>query len=233
MNGSASPAPSGPAGLYVRALFDYHADDGTSLSFHHGDIIEVVTRLESGWWDGIINGVRGWFPSNYCELISAPDGSLAKDYNASAVDGSRDTAQANNSAHDNLDQDEGLGAIKLNTLPIEGTDTEDYQSGTDFWIPQATSDGRLYYFNTMTGDRRAELPMESPVSSAETGPRDRNNVKVLDKSRLPIELMASGFTQDEDDKSTTSVSEAEDEALTRSFKGYTVRVPPPPAHFLI
>jgi len=71
MNGILSAAP--PGALYVRALYDYDADDRTSLSFHEGDIIQVITQLESGWWDGVINGVRGWFPSNYCQIISSTE----------------------------------------------------------------------------------------------------------------------------------------------------------------
>jgi hypothetical protein len=59
-----------PPNMYVRALYDYNADDRTSLSFKQGDIIQVITQLESGWWDGIINDVRGWFPSNYCDVVS-------------------------------------------------------------------------------------------------------------------------------------------------------------------
>src|SRR4051812_35144569 len=54
-----SNSPLGPQlVMYVRALYDYEADDRTSLSFHEGDIIQVITQLESGWWDGVINGVR-------------------------------------------------------------------------------------------------------------------------------------------------------------------------------
>lgn len=59
MNTIATPARP----LFVRALYDYDADDRTSLSFRQGDLIQVITQLESGWWDGVIHGVRGWFPS--------------------------------------------------------------------------------------------------------------------------------------------------------------------------
>src|SRR6478736_9219629 len=71
MNGIVGTAPMGA--MYVRALYDYEADDRTSLSFHEGDVIQVITQLESGWWDGVINGVRGWFPSNYCQVITNPE----------------------------------------------------------------------------------------------------------------------------------------------------------------
>ncbi|KAI9318634.1 hypothetical protein BX666DRAFT_1876822 [Dichotomocladium elegans] len=57
------------------ALHDYlpinaPADDSVScLFFRKGAIIEVFNRDSSGWWDGVSNGVRGWFPSNYVGRI--------------------------------------------------------------------------------------------------------------------------------------------------------------------
>ncbi|KAJ3123880.1 hypothetical protein HK098_001580 [Nowakowskiella sp. JEL0407] len=52
--------------LLVQALFDYQgSEENSQLSFRAGDIIQVFNQLESGWWDGIANGQRGWFPVNY------------------------------------------------------------------------------------------------------------------------------------------------------------------------
>ena len=51
--------------LFVRALYDFDSKDTSSLSFKKNDIIQVLTQLESGWWDGLCNSERGWFPSNY------------------------------------------------------------------------------------------------------------------------------------------------------------------------
>jgi son of sevenless-like protein len=56
--------------FFCRALFDYQTDNDSSLSFRKDDIIEVLTRLESGWWDGLLGQERGWFPSNYVTVIS-------------------------------------------------------------------------------------------------------------------------------------------------------------------
>src|SRR5205823_5073375 len=55
------------------ALYKYDAANQEHLSFRQGDIIQVLTQLESGWWEGVINDVRGWFPSNYCVVVSGPD----------------------------------------------------------------------------------------------------------------------------------------------------------------
>ncbi|KAI8594730.1 SH3 domain-containing protein, partial [Dissophora ornata] len=49
----------------VRALYPFHSEDMTSLSFQKEELIQVLTQLESGWWYGYSNGCRGWFPSNY------------------------------------------------------------------------------------------------------------------------------------------------------------------------
>lgn len=58
--------------FYVQAAYAYSGADTASLSFKQGDIIEVLSTLPSGWWDGVIceEKVRGWFPSNYVKRLS-------------------------------------------------------------------------------------------------------------------------------------------------------------------
>ncbi|KDQ62483.1 hypothetical protein JAAARDRAFT_54421 [Jaapia argillacea MUCL 33604] len=54
-------------GDFVLAMHDYFPDSqsATCLSFMAGQIIHVINRDSSGWWDGELEGRRGWFPSNY------------------------------------------------------------------------------------------------------------------------------------------------------------------------
>lgn len=219
MNGFVSTSPPGP--LYVRALYDYEADDRTSLSFHEGDVIQVITQLESGWWDGVINGVRGWFPSNYCQIIATPDEVSEHGINGH-LDTLDDDVEEGDLYDDAYDQDEDSEGDIVHGLPLEGTDNAD-RSRADFWIPQATTDGRLFYYNMMTGDRRLELPLESPMSANEAGPRDRMNVVIPDKTRPPPEMMARGLTQDEDYDSATSASEVEGEVRPRGQRVCRIR----------
>jgi hypothetical protein len=68
--------PEVPA-LFCRALYDYEAKDASALSFRQNDIIEVLTQLSSGWWDGLLNDERGWFPSNYVTAITNEEAELA------------------------------------------------------------------------------------------------------------------------------------------------------------
>ncbi len=220
MNGIAGPAP--PGAMYVRALYDYEADDRTSLSFHEGDVIQVITQLESGWWDGVINGVRGWFPSNYCQIITSQDELPDAEQ---SLDGEQveDDVEDQDGYEDNLDEDDESEQDGLNGLPAEGGPDGQDRSRADFWIPQATPDGRLFYYNTMTGDRSMELPLESPVSATETGPRDRMNVNMPERTRPPPEMMARGLMQDEDDDSeVNSASELEGESLMLASRGSLV-----------
>ncbi|KAJ4304059.1 cell division cycle- protein [Collariella sp. IMI 366227] len=203
MNGIVGSAP--PGHMYVRALYDYEADDRTSLSFHEGDIIQVITRLESGWWDGVINGVRGWFPSNYCQIITSPDElpEMEEGGDTDRVDDEHDEQEIYGEPLDEedvSDHDEGV--------PLDSSEGD--RSRADFWIPQATSDGRLFYYNTMTGESSNELPLESPSSATETGPRDRMHISMPDRTRPPPEMIARGLTQEEEEESDiNSASEAQ------------------------
>jgi son of sevenless len=206
MNGLPSNAP--PSVMYVRALYDYEADDRTSLSFHEGDVIQVITQLESGWWDGVINGVRGWFPSNYCQILPNTENVPEE-----SQQGEHEEDEDMEEEEDYEDQYEDELERDITQLPIEGNSNAE-KARADFWIPQATPDGRLFYFNTMTGERSMELPLESPSSATENGPRDRMNVNIPDKTKPPPEMMAQGYVQDEEYESEgNSASELDGESI--------------------
>ena len=206
MNGY-NASPDLPPPLYVRALYDYDADDQTSLSFKQGDIIHVLTQLESGWWDGVIDDVRGWFPSNYCTVLTSDDngdtsGTLDES-EASAESGTEEEYDEDNESDTNTNDEDS-------DLPIEGSRNQTQEEAA-YWVPQATPDGRLFYFNTLTGVSTMELPLEKPTGPDETGPRERNNFFVPDQTRPPPELMAGGFERRASDYDG-SASDADAEA---------------------
>ncbi|KAL8668672.1 MAG: hypothetical protein Q9168_006711 [Polycauliona sp. 1 TL-2023] len=214
MTNTVGGALSTPSSLHVRALYDYEADDRTSLSFRQGDIIQVLTRLESGWWDGVIHGIRGWFPSNYCAIVSAPQDIAAR--RSHALRNPPDPP-AETTADDEYD-DFDLAAdphpsSSRNGGPADGPDDHEQEEAA-FWIPQATPDGRLFYFNTLTGVSTMELPLEAPTSAHETGPRDRMNINVPNQTRPPPEMWAGGIEQDEEQYDDgDSASELDGESL--------------------
>ena len=60
---------------YVLAMYDYvpHPHQKAAcLAFQAGQVIQVLNRDTSGWWDGELAGRRGWFPSNYVNAMDSP-----------------------------------------------------------------------------------------------------------------------------------------------------------------
>nr|XP_009667546.1 PREDICTED: SH3 domain-containing kinase-binding protein 1 isoform X2 [Struthio camelus australis] len=61
-----------------QVAFSYMPQNEDELELKVGDIIEVVGEVEEGWWEGILNGKTGMFPSNFIkELSDSDDAGLA------------------------------------------------------------------------------------------------------------------------------------------------------------
>ena len=136
--------------FYCRALYDYQSQDPSSLSFLRGHVIEVLTQLESGWWDGLLNDERGWFPSNYVERIS--DGEAEAYFMQSTHESSnlQSDSQSGTVFDDSSTLDRGQGwpqavskqqqrgpGENRNTIPSSGP------TSNDFWVPQVTPSGQV------------------------------------------------------------------------------------------
>ena len=55
----------------VIARFDFTASEAEELSFHRGDVIEVLGQEDINWWRGRISstGATGLFPANYVDNL--------------------------------------------------------------------------------------------------------------------------------------------------------------------
>jgi SH3 domain/WW domain len=131
-----------PAPLIVRALYDYHSPDSTNLSFQAGTLIRVLTQLQSGWWDGCIDGERGWFPCNFVTEVDSD-----------ALVDEEDFLDTNDSSSAmSGDEDGGERALT-------GDDDDNMIISDEFpWMAQVDSEGRTYFLNTQTGVTSWELP---------------------------------------------------------------------------
>jgi len=60
------------ASFFVEALYPYSAKEGSVLTFRQGDIMEVFSPLNSGWWEAMLwrTKERGRVPSHYFRQIS-------------------------------------------------------------------------------------------------------------------------------------------------------------------
>lgn len=198
-----------PANTWVQALYDYESDDRTSLSFREDDYIQVLTQLDSGWWDGIIRGERGWFPSNYTKHVSEAE--------------SRHLDHLLNEGQLRLQEEEGYAKLQehgnvrqAHTEALPPSNGFQYSDGNAddgfFWIPQVTEDGTLFYHNTLTKETRLDLPLDPP--RFQQGAENVDDTTSTGR-RLSRDSRASGHGDHGHDDNEES-SSSETEALSRS-----------------
>uniref|UniRef100_A0A8C9GIV9 SH3 domain containing kinase binding protein 1 n=1 Tax=Piliocolobus tephrosceles TaxID=591936 RepID=A0A8C9GIV9_9PRIM len=59
-----------------QVAFSYLPQNDDELELKVGDIIEVVGEVEEGWWEGVLNGKTGMFPSNFIKELSVESDEL-------------------------------------------------------------------------------------------------------------------------------------------------------------
>uniref|UniRef100_A0A915PXL9 RUN and TBC1 domain-containing protein 3 n=1 Tax=Setaria digitata TaxID=48799 RepID=A0A915PXL9_9BILA len=53
----------------ARALLDFRRQDEDELGFRKNDIITVICEKDEHCWVGEVNGLRGWFPAKFVEVV--------------------------------------------------------------------------------------------------------------------------------------------------------------------
>ncbi|KAI8371104.1 ras guanine nucleotide exchange factor domain-containing protein [Blakeslea trispora] len=122
----------------VQALYSFQSNDPSSLSFAQDDFIDVLNKLPSGWWDGLCNGIRGWFPSNYVKIIEEEP----RD---------EDEMFSPNQEINKHDNDSRFSLAYNNTTQTLESPVQDSP-----WVMERTEDGSgIYYYNTVTGEMKS------------------------------------------------------------------------------
>lgn len=69
--GMSPPHPTGylAGGRAAVALYDFDAANDGELSFKQGNQIEHCTQIDASWIEGVYNGKKGIFPSNYVKFL--------------------------------------------------------------------------------------------------------------------------------------------------------------------
>jgi len=56
--------------LKGRALFDYKGNpEQRQVAFNKGDTINITNQYQNGWWAGEVNGLVGYFPATFVEVV--------------------------------------------------------------------------------------------------------------------------------------------------------------------
>lgn len=53
----------------AKALLDFERHDDDELGFRKNDIITIISQKDDHCWIGELNGLRGWFPAKFVELL--------------------------------------------------------------------------------------------------------------------------------------------------------------------
>ncbi|XP_068438124.1 SH3 domain-containing kinase-binding protein 1 isoform X1 [Clinocottus analis] len=76
-----------------KAAFSYAPQHEDELELKIGDVIEIVTEVEEGWWEGFLNGKTGMFPSNFTKVVQAES-------ETSSLDTSQEELRSNRTSKD-------------------------------------------------------------------------------------------------------------------------------------
>lgn len=123
--------------VWVRGLYDYKGTDTSALSFEKGAIIEVFNQLETGWWDGVLDDERGWFPSNYVQLLTPQEteAHLASLYESAQEQSHSNAWDTDDSGWSGTNAQSNYSSRDVGLRPKSMAD--------DFWMPQVSVDGQV------------------------------------------------------------------------------------------
>ncbi|XP_074127885.1 small G protein signaling modulator 3 isoform X1 [Sminthopsis crassicaudata] len=66
----------------AKALLDFERHDDDELGFRKNDVITIVSQKDEHCWVGELNGLRGWFPAKFVEVLDE----RSKEYSAAGDD---------------------------------------------------------------------------------------------------------------------------------------------------
>uniref|UniRef100_A0A8C9PJ21 SH3 domain-containing kinase-binding protein 1 n=1 Tax=Spermophilus dauricus TaxID=99837 RepID=A0A8C9PJ21_SPEDA len=114
-----------------QVAFSYLPQNDDELELKVGDIIEVVGEVEEGWWEGVLNGKTGMFPSNFIKELSGESDEL----------GISQDEQMSKS------RPEGLPPVSLLPFPAHGAKGKTTFEGTILYraAPGKSEGHRRYY----------------------------------------------------------------------------------------
>ncbi|KAG1474165.1 hypothetical protein G6F56_000513 [Rhizopus delemar] len=153
----------------VKALYPFHSTEKSSLSFEKDEYIDVLSQLDSGWWDGWCKGNRGWFPSNYVQIseMNPKEDYKSDDEEDRTLQYLRNMKNKNNSNNNNHrisliinPNSRPLSlALELPTTTIHSPPINKNKTLPEGWTLQIADDGVTeFYYNQHTGGLRWNHP---------------------------------------------------------------------------
>eukprot|EP00163_Fabomonas_tropica_P026484 TRINITY_DN4876_c0_g1_i4.p1 TRINITY_DN4876_c0_g1~~TRINITY_DN4876_c0_g1_i4.p1 ORF type:complete len:999 (-),score=371.65 TRINITY_DN4876_c0_g1_i4:146-3142(-) len=126
-----------------RAISDYEADADNLMSVKEGDLIMILEKDDSGWWNGAVLDTPGMFPGTYVELVPVDQGPTyafaQHDYTA---DGPGEISLAANATLVVINQDDSgwwVGAVVKHNGYFPATYVEEVAAAAPSAAPAASA----------------------------------------------------------------------------------------------
>uniref|UniRef100_A0A672YSN4 Osteoclast-stimulating factor 1 n=1 Tax=Sphaeramia orbicularis TaxID=375764 RepID=A0A672YSN4_9TELE len=105
-----------------KAAFSYVPQHEDELELKIGDIIEVIAEVEEGWWEGVLHGKTGMFPSNFTkEIMSESDmASIDTPTSQEEVRSVRTSKDSPGSESDGTDSRSDVGSGEIQPKKVRG-----------------------------------------------------------------------------------------------------------------
>ncbi|XP_042254793.1 SH3 domain-containing kinase-binding protein 1 isoform X1 [Thunnus maccoyii] len=105
-----------------KAAFSYVPQHEDELELKIGDIIEIISEVEEGWWEGLLNGKTGMFPSNFTKEIQLESDTPSVDTPTSQEElrSSRTSKDSPGSESDGGDSRSEMGSGEIQPKKIRG-----------------------------------------------------------------------------------------------------------------
>ncbi|CAL1596493.1 unnamed protein product [Knipowitschia caucasica] len=103
-----------------KAAFSYIPQHEDELELKIGDIIEVITEVEEGWWEGVLNGKSGMFPSNFTKEIILDSDIPSVDTSQEDLRSGRTSKDSPGSESDGADSRSDTGSVEIQPKKVRG-----------------------------------------------------------------------------------------------------------------
>ncbi|XP_031705967.1 SH3 domain-containing kinase-binding protein 1 isoform X2 [Anarrhichthys ocellatus] len=129
-NGRASPVsdPGVRSGRKVeqirkrrcKAAFSYAPQHEDELELKIGDVIEIISEVEEGWWEGFVNGKTGMFPSNFTKVVQTESETSSLDTSQEELHSTRTSKDSPGSESDGGDSRSETGSGEIQPKKVRG-----------------------------------------------------------------------------------------------------------------
>lgn len=103
-----------------KAAFSYVPQHEDELELKIGDVIEIISEVEEGWWEGFLNGKTGMFPSNFTKEIQAESETPSLDTSQEELRSGRSSKDSPGSESDGADSRSETGSGEIQPKKIRG-----------------------------------------------------------------------------------------------------------------